>query len=144
MCIFKIYSIFKTFLEIPFTIFFCCFQLWKISPPGQGEVRQESRRSKSGVNEKCTRGQGKVRQESMRSASADYHTFMGCTSPWPLTQVSLTPDALLLDAWCTSAWPLTLIFQSWKKQKTWFKNNPKLFLKAKYIFKYSCALVVKS
>ena len=49
-------------------IFFCFFQLRKISPPGQGEVCQELRRSASGVKEKCVGGQGEVRQGSRKSA----------------------------------------------------------------------------
>ena len=70
-------------------------------------MRQGSRRSASGVKEKRAGGQGKVRQGSRRSASAEYHTFIGSTSPWPPMHFSLTPDALLLDPRGTYPRPLT-------------------------------------
>ena len=60
---------------------FLLFSTLKKSPSGQGEVRQGSRRSASGVKEKCAGGQGQVRQGSRRSALAEYHTFSGSTSP---------------------------------------------------------------
>ena len=91
--------------------FFCFFQLWKISPPGQGEVRQGSRKIASGVKEKC---QGS-RRSALGVKEKCFHWMCGIqlkhfsltpdtlfldprrTSPWPLTHFSLTPDALLLD-----------------------------------------------
>ena len=45
------------------------FSTLKKSPPGQGEVRQGSRRSASVVKEKCVGGQGEVCQGSRESAS---------------------------------------------------------------------------
>ena len=58
----------KNILDFAFTFFFL-FQLWKTSPPGQGEVHEGSRKSASGVNEKRVGGQGEVHQGSRRSAS---------------------------------------------------------------------------
>ena len=107
MNILRYISFSKIVLDFSFTNFFCCFQLWKIGPLGQGEVRQGSRRSVSGVNEKCAWGQGKVRQGSRRRASAEYHTFSESTSPWRLMHFSLTPVALLLHPRRTYPWPLT-------------------------------------
>ena len=69
-----------------------------------------SRRSASGVKEKCAWSQGKVRQGSRGSASAEYHTFSWSTSTWTLMHFSLTPDALLHDPQRTSPWPLTHFF----------------------------------
>ena len=37
-----------------------------------------------------------------------------CTSPWPLTHFSLTPDALLLVPWQTFPWPLTHFSLTWR------------------------------
>ena len=130
----------------------------KLSPPGQGEVRQESRKSAWGVKEKCVRGQGEVHRGSRRSASAECLVFSWSISPWPLTHFSLTPGALVLDPWRTSPWPLTHfsvtpdalhldlegLFLGLKKSKKNWNKNPKLFLKTPYILKYSYALVVKS
>ena len=104
MCIFLRYIAFSKLFWIFLSPFYFC---WKISPPGQGEVRQGSRRSASGVKEKCAGGQAKVRQGSRRSALAENHTFSGSTSPWPPMHFSLTPDALLLDPRRTCIWPLT-------------------------------------
>ena len=89
----------KIILDFSFPIFLSFFQLWKISPPGQGEVRQGSRRSATGVKKKCARGPGKVHQGSRKIASAEYHVQQ--------KQFSLIPDALLLDSWRTFSWPLT-------------------------------------
>ena len=58
----------KIIFDFSFT-FFWFFQLSKISPPGEGEVCQRSRRSASGIKEKCVGGQGEVRQGSRKSAS---------------------------------------------------------------------------
>ena len=102
--------------------FFCCFfQFWIIGPPGQGEVRQGSRRSASGVKEKCVSGQGKVRQgqgevlhlNTTHSAEALLLDFW-CTFPWPLTNFSLTLDALLLDPWRTFPRPLMHFSLTWR------------------------------
>ena len=118
------YKVFSKIIMIFLFTIFCFFPLWKISPPGQGEVRQR-------VKEKCIRSQGEVlplnvwysaeevRQGSRRSASGVRekcfrwmcgiqlkHFFLTPdalfldprrTSPWPLMHFSLTPDALLLD-----------------------------------------------
>ena len=71
---FKIYSIFKNNLGFFFHHLLGFFSTVK-NPPGQGEVRQGSRRSASGAKTKCAGGQGKVRHGSRGSASAEYHTF---------------------------------------------------------------------
>ena len=93
----------KIIMDFSFT-FFLLFSTLKKSPPGQGEVRQGSRKSVSGVKEKCVRGQGEVHRGLRRSASAECVIFNWSTSRWPLTHFSLTPanfsltpDALLLD-----------------------------------------------
>ena len=111
----------KIILDFSFIIF-CFFQLWKISPPGQGEVRQGSRKSASGVKEKCVGvkekcigGQGEVLPLNVwYSAEAllidPWHTF------------SLTPGALLLDPWRTSLWPLTHFSLTWRAN---FSNRKK-------------------
>ena len=115
-----------------------------ISPLGQGEVCQGSRRSASGVKEKCAGVQGKVCHGSRESASAEYHTFRGSTSPLPPMHFSLTPDTLFLDPQCTSPWPLThfsltpdtfllvlegLFFRVEKTQKRWRKKIQNYFWK---------------
>ena len=62
--------------------FFNFFQIPEISPPGQGELCQGSRRSAPRVKEKCVRGQGEVLQlNTTHSAGA----------------LLLDPDALFLD-----------------------------------------------
>ena len=103
----------KIILDFSFT-FFWFFQLQKTSPPGQGEVRQGSRTSASGVKEKWAGGQGKVRQGLRRSALAEYHIFNWITSPWPLTHFSLTPNAIILEPWRTFPWPLTHFSFTWR------------------------------
>ena len=84
-------------------------------------MHQGSRRSASGVKEKCAGGNWNVRQGSRTSASAEYQTFSGSTSPWPSMHFSLTPDALFLDPrrtypwpWCTFPWPMTHISLTWR------------------------------
>ena len=93
-----------------------------------------SRRSASGVREKCVRGQEEVRRGSRKSASGVKEKCISWiphiqrrhfsltpdallldpwrTSPWPPTHLSLTPDVLFLDPWRTSPWPGGLNFQS--------------------------------
>ena len=133
----------KIILDFSFTIFFWLFQLWKLSPPAQGEVRHGSRRSASGgkekcagVKEKCIRGQGEVLQvNTTQWAEAllfdpdelfldPWHIF-----PWLPTHFSLTPNSLLLDPRRTSPWPGGLIFQSWKKQTICERNIENHFCK---------------
>ena len=92
---------------------FCFLQLWKISPPGQEEVSQGSRKSASGVKEKCVVRQGKVCQGSRRSAWAEYHTFSRSIFPWPPMPFSLTPDSLLLDPRRTSPNEISLLRQNY-------------------------------
>ena len=65
---FKIYNSLKNNFGF-FVYHFFFFQLLKIDPPGQGEVRQGSRKIASGVNDKCAGGKGEVRHGSRRSAS---------------------------------------------------------------------------
>ena len=117
----------------------------------QGKVRQGPGISALVVTEKCVRGQGELHQGSRRSASLECVVFSWSTSPWPLTYFSLTSGALLLDPWRTSPWPLTHFSLTWrayfselKTAKNWWKKNPIIFLKTLYIFKYSYALVVKT
>ena len=64
---------------------------------GQGEMRQASRRSASGVKEKCVEVQEKC-----------FCWLCGIQ----LGHFSLTPDSLFLDPWHTSPWHGGLIFQS--------------------------------
>ena len=68
------YSVFKNNFGF-FVYHFLFFFTLKISPPGQGEVCQGSRKSASGVKDKCVGGQGEVRQGSMRSTSAECVVF---------------------------------------------------------------------
>ena len=60
-----------------FFVTFCFSKLWKISPPGQGEVRQGSRRNASGVKEKCFRGQEEVRPVSRKIVSGVKEKSLG-------------------------------------------------------------------
>ena len=76
-----IFFCFCFFMDFFFS-FFLLFSTLKMSPPGQGEVRQWSRKSASGVKEKCAgvkencvRGQGEVHQGSRKSASAECVVF---------------------------------------------------------------------
>ena len=84
---FKIYSVFKNNFGFFFHHFFDFFKLQKRNPPGQGEVSQGSRRSASGVKEKCAGVQEKV-----------------CQGQGEVLQLNTTPsvEALLLDPRCTS------------------------------------------
>ena len=160
------YSIFNKKITIFISQFFLLFSTLKNKP-------SRSRRSASGVKEKCVRGQGEVRRGSRKSASGVKEKCFSwithiqrkhfsltpdallldpwCTSPWALTHLFLTPDALFLDPWRTFPWSLTHFSLTWrayfselKKAKKWWEKSSKLFLKTLYILKYSYALVVKS
>ena len=122
-----------------------------------------SRRSASGVKEKCVRGQREVRWESRKNVSWAKEKFIGVKEKcfrWmcgiQLKHFSLTPDALFLDPgalllapWRTSPWPLMHFSLSWrayfselKKSNKLWKKNSKLILEMLYILKYSYASVV--
>ena len=101
--------------------FFGFFKLWQMSPPGQGEVRQESRKSASGVKkkcvggkEKCVRGQGEVHQGSRKVLLLNVWYSAEALLLDPMMPLSLTPDKLLLDPWRTSPWPLTHFSLTWR------------------------------
>ena len=64
---------------------------------GQGEMRQGSRKSASGVKEKCVRGQGEVRRGSRRSASGVKEKCVGGQGEVPPLIVWYSAEALHLD-----------------------------------------------
>ena len=64
-----------------------------------------SRRSVSGIKEKCVRGQGEVRRGSRKSASRVKEKCFRWIPHIQLKHFSLTPDALFLDPWRTFSWP---------------------------------------
>ena len=75
-----------------------------MSPPGQGEVCQVSRKSASGVKkkcvggkEKCVRGQGEVHKGSRKVLSLNVSYSAEALLLDPMMPLSLTPDKLLLD-----------------------------------------------
>ena len=120
-------------------------------------MRQESRRSASGVKEKYVGGQGEVCQGSRKSASGVKAKCFCWMCGNQLKHFALTPDALFLDPRQTSPWPpahffLTpdalfldlegLFYKVEKSKKKLWNKNPKLFLKMLYILKYSYPLVV--
>ena len=149
----------KIILDFFFTFFFAVLTL-KNKP-------SRSRRSESGVKEKCIRGEGEVHQGSRTSALGVKEKCVRvkekCFSWIPYIQqkhFSLTPDTLLLDPWRTSIWPVTHfsltpdslllelegLFFRVKKQKKNVNWKFKIIFENAilYILKYSCALVVIS
>ena len=102
---------------------------------GQPEVRRGSRRSAPGVKEKCVRGQGDVLQLNTPHLAKALLLDARCTSPWPLLHFSFTPDALILDPWRTFPWPLTHFFLTWKAYFSELEKAKKsVYKKFKIIF----------
>ena len=124
--------------------------LWKISPTGHGEMRQWSRRSASGVKEKCVWGKGEMFPLNVWYSAEALLLDQWQSFPLPQTQFSFTPDTLLLDPQRTSPWPLTLTldrrayFSELNRAKSPWKNISNIFWTKPDILKYLYAFLTKS